>query len=180
MQVRYFCEMKTDKWKTTVLVTPPQKLYIVHTQCQSCWWSGDAKSQGISRHTIDLICMWYSLGGVTQKWHVTVRCCYNTVNFLKYSQKTPHSSPIRVRYGVSFVDPASDWYHASVHVSIYEIFYNIRLHYNGTRLYLLQVCEWWYIHVLPSFADIIQNKLFKLLVGFLVIAIWRTTRECFG
>ena len=39
----------------------------------------------------------------------TVWCCYNAVNFLKkYSQKTPLSSPVRARYGVSFVDPASD------------------------------------------------------------------------
>ena len=81
---------------------------------------------------------------------------------------------------MSFVDPTSDWYFASVHVIIHEISYNIRLHYNGTRPYLLQICEWWYIHVLPSYADIIQNKSFKLLVGFLVIITWRMTRECFG
>ena len=29
-----------------------------------------------------------------------LRCYYNTVNFLKYSQKTPHSSPVRARYVV--------------------------------------------------------------------------------
>ena len=52
---------------------------------------------------------------------ITVQCCYNAVN----SQKTPHSSPIRMRYGVSFVDPASDWYHAPVPVIIYVISYNI-------------------------------------------------------
>ena len=38
----------------------------------------------------------------------TMRRRYNAVNFLKYSRKTPHSSPVRARYGVSFVDPASD------------------------------------------------------------------------
>ena len=45
-----------------------------------------------------------------------------------YLQKTPHSSPVRARYAVSFVDPASDWYIASVSVIIYVIFHNIRQH----------------------------------------------------
>ena len=57
---------------------------------------------------------------------------------------TPHSSPIRARYVVSFVDPASDWYSASVPVIIYVISYNIGLHYNGTRLYCVY-------HVGPGF-----------------------------
>ena len=52
-----------------------------------------------------------------------------------FRQKTPCSSPIRARYGVSFEDPASDWYSASVPVIIYVICYNIGLCYNGTRLY---------------------------------------------
>ena len=43
--------------------------------------------------------------------------------FSQYSQKTPHSSPIRASYGVSFVDPASDWHSASVPVIIYAIFF---------------------------------------------------------
>ena len=42
-------------------------------------------------------------------WHYTVRCHYKRGQFShKYSQKTPHSMPVRARYGVSFVDPASD------------------------------------------------------------------------
>ena len=41
------------------------------------------------------------------------------------SLKTLHSSPIRERYGVSFVDPASDWYSAWVPVIIYVISYSI-------------------------------------------------------
>ena len=40
-----------------------------------------------------------------------------------------------VRYGASFVDPASDWYSASVPVNISLISYNIGPHYNGTWLY---------------------------------------------
>ena len=49
-------------------------------------------------------------------------------HFLKYSQ--------RASYGVSFVDPASDWYSASVPVIINVTSYNIGPHYNGTRLIL--------------------------------------------
>ena len=48
---------------------------------------------------------------------------------------TPHSSSIRVSYGVSFVDPASDWYSVSVPVIIYVVFYNIGPNYNDTWLY---------------------------------------------
>ena len=63
--------------------------------------------------------------------------CYKAINFLIHiHKKTPHSSPVRVRYGVSFVDPGSDWYSASVPVIIYVISYNIGPRYNGTRLYL--------------------------------------------
>ena len=50
----------------------------------------------------------------------------------KYSQPTPHSSPIRVSYGMSLVDSASDWYSASVPAIIYAKSYCIGLYYNGT------------------------------------------------
>ena len=70
----------------------------------------------------------------------TVRCRY--VNFLAlYSQKTPHISPVRARYGVSFVDPASDWYSAWVPATIYVISYYIRPRYKGTRLYIRYVTQ---------------------------------------
>ena len=39
-----------------------------------------------------------------------------------------------MRYGVSFVGPASDWYSASVPVIIYAISYNIGPYHN-TQLY---------------------------------------------
>ena len=66
----------------------------------------------------------------------TVRCRYDAINFIKkYSQKTPHSSPVRARYGASFVDSASDWYSASVPAMIYAISCYIWPRYNGTRLY---------------------------------------------
>ena len=57
---------------------------------------------------------------------------YIVVKFLKkYQQKTSPS------YGLSFVDPASGWYSASVPVIINAISYYNRLHYNGTQLYLV-------------------------------------------
>ena len=55
--------------------------------------------------------------------------------FSQNIHKTPHSSPVRARYGVPYVDPASDWYSVTVPVIIYEISYNIGPRYNGTWLY---------------------------------------------
>ena len=56
----------------------------------------------------------------------------------KYQRKTPHISPIRARYWVSFVDPASDWYSASVPAMINAILTKLdRDWYNGTGLYCL-------------------------------------------
>ena len=50
----------------------------------------------------------------------------------KYPQKTPQNSPVRARYGVSFVDPVSNSYSASISVIINVIPYNIEPCYNGT------------------------------------------------
>ena len=74
----------------------------------------------------NLNCLWGLLAFTWGQFHSK----YSVVPLLygqyshKYSQKTPHSSPVRARYGVSFVDPASDWYSASVWIIIYEISYN--------------------------------------------------------
>ena len=62
---------------------------------------------------------------------------WSVVNFPpQNSQKTPHSWPVGVRYGVSFMDPASDWYSALVPVIIYAVSYNIGPCHNDTELYL--------------------------------------------
>ena len=67
----------------------------------------------------------------------TVRCRYNAVNFITYiHKKTPHGSPVRARYGVSFVDSASDWYYVSVPAIINAKSYHIGPRHNGTRLYM--------------------------------------------
>ena len=50
----------------------------------------------------------------------------------KYPQKTSHSSLVRARYGMSFVDQASAWYSASVPIIIYGKSYNTEPRYNGT------------------------------------------------
>ena len=55
-----------------------------------------------------------------------------------YLQKTPHSSPVRAMFGVPFVDPASDFYSASVLVIVYVISYNIGPCYNSTHLHWSQ------------------------------------------
>ena len=77
-------------------------------------------------------------GLINTMWHIyTVWCRYNAVNFLtNFSQKTPHSSPVRSRYRVSFVGPAPDRYSARVPTIMYAISYYIGSCYNGTQLYL--------------------------------------------
>ena len=49
--------------------------------------------------------------------------------------RSTHSSPVRARYGVSFVDIASDWYFASAPAIFNAISYCFVPRYNGTRLY---------------------------------------------
>ena len=67
-----------------------------------------------------------------------VQCLYNTVNFYQNSHKRqPHSSSIRVRYGLSFVGSYSDLYSASVTAAMYAISCYIVPHYNGTWLQVL-------------------------------------------
>ena len=48
----------------------------------------------------------------------------------------PQLSTQRASYGVSFVDPASDWYSASVPVTIYAVSYYIGPRNNGPLLYI--------------------------------------------
>ena len=43
----------------------------------------------------------------------------------------------RARNGVSFVDPASNWYSASVPLITYEMSYTTGQRYNGTRLFMI-------------------------------------------
>ena len=76
----------------------------------------------------------------------TVQSHYNVVNFLTNIYK---SSPVRVRYEVSFVDPESDWYFASISVIINEISYNIGLCYNSTRLWMVNNAgpHWWKVNI---------------------------------
>ena len=70
-------------------------------------------------------------------------CCrYNTVNFFTNIHKRHPIARLLGKVWVSFVDPASDWYSASVPVNIYEISYNIGPRYNGTRLYLSLPCNY--------------------------------------
>ena len=56
--------------------------------------------------------------------------------FPKSSQKTPHSLPTSLSYGVFFVDQHSDIYSALVTEVMDTISCYIGLRYNGTRLYM--------------------------------------------
>ena len=70
----------------------------------------------------------------------------------KYSQNTPHSSPVRARYRVSFMNLASDWYSASVPIIMYAISYYFSPRYNGTRLYSVSSVSKM-LHVIISFSQ---------------------------
>ena len=80
---------------------------------------------------VDVSVMWGSIFWWLQCGAVITQSIF----FHKYSQKTPHSAPVRGTYGVHFVDPASDWYFASVPVIVYVISYNIGPLYNGILLW---------------------------------------------
>ena len=54
----------------------------------------------------------------------------------KSSQETLHSSPVRARYGVSFVNTNSGWCFASVSVFMFKIPCYVWPRYKGIRLYL--------------------------------------------
>ena len=43
--------------------------FILHSQCRSCWWLGDARSQGISNHGIDLLIPGYSSFSIRKVTH---------------------------------------------------------------------------------------------------------------
>ena len=81
--------------------TPPAPHYY------SCW-----DAEGKIGNKVGMMCQTYNAvplwGGEFSK---------------KYQQKTPHSLPVRARYGVSFVDPAFGWYSASVPTIINAISY---------------------------------------------------------
>ena len=66
-----------------------------------------------------------------------MRCRYNAVNFLQNSQNTPHSSPVRAKYGVSFAGTNFDLCSASVTAVLCAISRYIGSRYYGTRPYFL-------------------------------------------
>ena len=71
---------------------------------------------------------------LTSEW---IQCgAIITSIFSKIFTKDTHSLPVRVRYGVSFVDPAYDWYSAWVPGIICAISYYIEPRYSGTLLYV--------------------------------------------
>ena len=55
--------------------------------------------------------------------------------FSQILTRDTHCSPVRTRYGVSFVDPISDWYSTTVPVIIYIISYKFGSRYIGNQLY---------------------------------------------
>ena len=87
-----------------------------------------------AQFALPCVVLWFR---VTPVHSYTVQYRYNAVNILpEFSQKTHHSSPVRARYGVSFVDSISYSYSTPVTAVMYAISCYIGLRYNGTHLYL--------------------------------------------
>ena len=109
--------------------------YIFHCTslpCQNYSSTNDCFNHWLNLHWIDRLTF------VSSVSLCTVRCRYNAVNFsYKYSQKTPHASHNRARYGMYFVDPATDWCSALAAVIIYVMPYNTGPCCGGAPLYLL-------------------------------------------
>ena len=91
------------------------------------------------------------------------------------SQKTPHSSPVRLSYGVSFVGFifCLEWY------MWYHIILDQVCHYNGTQLFMLGVYQvavinnvlCWYLQSVAfypflPYTSIVQTKIYVLLEVF--------------
>ena len=93
----------------------------------------------------------------TTTWYSTVPLQLGQFSH-KYSQNKPHSSPVRAKYGVSFVNPAADWY--SVAVITHLISYNIGPHYNNMQLYIILSQEMvWYKNHMVKIAEMIYHMI---------------------
>ena len=122
-------------------------LYLRKKQWQNCtniYSSCDSCSPWLKNANISAICQPKSQGRSSrytapQIRHITdnhrtncpltLRRRHNTANFLqKCSQQTPHSSPVRARYGVSVVIVVSD----SLSATIITMSGQTRPRYNGT------------------------------------------------
>ena len=72
---------------------------------------------------------------LTHMYHIQWSAVITWSIFSKSLTKTPHSSPIRARYGVSFVNSKSDLCFIVVITFFNVVSWYIGPHYNGTRLY---------------------------------------------
>ena len=72
----------------------------------------------------------------TTREHIQYNAVIMLSIFPKFLQNTPHSSPIKVRYGVYFVCSNFDFYLAPVTALMYAVSCHVVPCYNGTRLYL--------------------------------------------
>ena len=54
-----FCHFSMMRWHWWLKSFPMEDkdMIILYNQYHGCWWPGDTRSQGISRHGIDLVCL---------------------------------------------------------------------------------------------------------------------------
>ena len=89
--------------------------------------------RGITKHRLCTWCWNCTVHATTFK--LNIECRYNAAIFHTNIRKRHPFTQIFIK-DTPFVDPASDWYSASVPVIIYEITYNIEPRYNNTQLYM--------------------------------------------
>ena len=82
----------------------------------------------------------------------------------KYSRKTLHRSPVRARYGVSFVGSASDWYSAAVHAMVCAISCYIRPLYRQSTVCMLSMISRVIIDQDPCHQSISVNHLINVIM----------------
>ena len=91
-----------------------------------------------------------------QSWHIhntnTVRCRYNSVNFLQISHNISPSGA--GYYGVSVVNTNSDFCSASLIRMLYAVSCCTGPRYNGTRLYLINIALLKTLKVISSRVDV--------------------------
>ena len=126
------------------------------------------------------------------KWYMQYHIIHTAITtwsiFSKIFVKDTHKLPVRVRYGVSFVGSASDWYSASVSTMECEICY-IGLRYNDTRLYwdppIFCTNNWsfllpWSLDILTKAAHRKDFEFIKYAVRCLLWVFWRNKPCLYG
>ena len=119
------------------------------------WWQHNMISLKWPLHTEYKVCKQDHTPSSWSKCHRWIQCCAVIARSFssESSQHTPHSSPIRVWYGISFVSLYFDLYSASTNPLLYKMSCYVRRRYEDTRqlcwgfIYDLKFTESWFLWI---------------------------------